>query len=81
MAIFLQLVITGAWGAALVIHARRLLRMTAVAVSIGDSRFLRQRARRIWWLLGRDEFWRATCADVVRCLEVTVMVAVLAWQL
>lgn len=81
MAIFLQLVITGVWGAALVIHARRLLRLTAVPVSIGDSRFLRQRARRMWWLLGRDEFWRAACSDVVRCVEITLMVAVLAWLL
>jgi hypothetical protein len=81
MVILLQLVISGAWGAALLIHARRLLRMTAVTVSIGDSRFLRQRARRIWWLLGRDEFWQVACVDVVRCLEITLMVVVLAWQL
>jgi hypothetical protein len=81
MAIFFQLVLIGSWGAALLIHTRRLLRMAAVTVSISDSRLLRQKARRIWWWLGRDEFWQATCTDIARCLEVTLLVVVLAWRL
>lgn len=78
MAILLQLILIGLWGAALVIHTRRLFRLASVTVTRGP--LLRQKARRIWWWLGRDEFWYETSTDMVRCLELTIMVVMLAWM-
>lgn len=80
MSILLQLMIVGAWGAALAIQTRRLLRLASVTVTSGDSQLLRQKARRVWWWLGRDEFWRDACSDIARCLELTLMIVVMAWM-
>jgi hypothetical protein len=81
MVLFVQLVIVGTWGAALLIHTRRLLRMATVSAAHNPHNQIREKAQRIWWWLGRNEFWQVTCTDVVRCLEVTLMVVILAWGL
>ena len=35
---------------------------------------------RVWWWLGRAEFWGSVQADTCRCMEITLMVFVLAWM-
>ena len=80
VAILLQLVIVAAWAATLLRHTRRLLRLAQVNMA-----WTRQDQRaspltsRIWWWLGREEFWRTVQLDALRCVEITLMVFVLAY--
>ena len=80
--ILLQLAIVGAWAATLVRHTRRLLRL-AYANPAWDARDLTARplANRIWWWLGREEFWRTVQTDAFRCVEITLMVFLLVYGL
>ena len=80
--ILLQLAIVGAWAATLVRHTRRLLRL-AHANPAWATRDLRVQplANRIWWWLGRAEFWRTVQTDAFRCVEITLMVFLLVYGL
>jgi hypothetical protein len=80
VAILLQLVIVAAWAATILRHTRRLLRLAQVntAWTAQDQR-AGPLTSRIWWWLGREEFWRTVQLDALRCVEITLMVFVLAY--
>ena len=80
VAILLQLVIVAAWAATILRHTRRLLRRAQVntAWTAQDQR-AGPLTSRIWWWLGREEFWRTVQVDALRCVEITLMVFVLAY--
>jgi hypothetical protein len=46
----------------------------------GDS-YLHQYMHRVWWWLGREEFWHKVQADTCHCPEIMVMILLLAWRL
>jgi hypothetical protein len=33
----------------------------------------------VWWWLGREEYWREVQADVLRCVQLTFMLFLMAW--
>ncbi len=78
MAVVVQLLLICVWGTTLTLHTRRLLRLAAVPATADRSRYLRGKAQRIWWWLGRDEFWEGARHDVLRSIELSLMVVVLA---
>ena len=80
VAFIVQLVIVGMWSAMLVIHTRRLLRLAQVELlAQWGERKLRPKLNRVWWWLGREEYWRAVQVDVLRCVQMTFMMFLLAW--
>ncbi|MEN9934340.1 MAG: hypothetical protein RLZZ387_919 [Chloroflexota bacterium] len=80
VAMFVQLAIVGLWGCILVVHTRRLLRLAQVtAPNFWQDRSGQTRLARVWFWLGREEFWRAVQADGARCMQLTLMVFLLAW--
>lgn len=80
MEMIVQLVIIGMWGVVFTVHTRRLLRLAQVALlpAIRD-RTERQRLSRVWWWLGRAEFWQRVQNDCVRCVLLTLMLFMFAW--
>lgn len=75
-----QLVIVGMWAVILAIHTRRLLRLAKVeSLAQWGERRLRPKLDRVWWWLGREEYWRAVQADVLRCMQLTFMLFLMAW--
>ena len=58
-----QLVIVGMWAVILGVHTRR----------------LRPKLDRVWWWLGREEYWREVQTDVLRCMQLTFMLFLMAW--
>lgn len=77
-----QLAIVGIWTAMLVIHTRRLLRLAQVeSLAQWGERRLRPKLNRVWWWLGREEYWHGVQIDVLRCLQMTFMMFLLAWGL
>ncbi|HMO56989.1 MAG TPA: hypothetical protein PKA05_04350 [Roseiflexaceae bacterium] len=77
-----QLVLVCLWGSVVSNHTRRLLRLARVeALPMWRSRHLRTKLKRVWWWLGREEYWRAVYADGLRCMQITLMVFVFAWGL
>lgn len=76
----IQLSIVGVWCLMLGAHARRLLRLAhAAQPAPGSARAVRGTMRRIWWWLGREEFWRSIQQDALTCIECTVLLAIFAW--
>ena len=82
MTVLLQLLITAMWAANIVIHTRRLLRLAHVEQlqRWGDSR-LRFGLSRIWWWLGQHSFWQQVQSDTLACVQLTLMLFLLAWGL
>lgn len=78
MAALIQLAIIGAWGVLLFLHTRRLYRMATVPVTNDRRRYLRSKAERMWWWLGREEFWARIQRDAARCIEATLLVLIIA---
>lgn len=77
-----QLVIVAAWGYMLSIHTRRLLRLAQVhAVPLAQQRPLRSKLERVWWWLGRIEFWRPMQVDVLNCIQLTFMIFIVVWSM
>lgn len=77
---FVQITVVVLWMAVLSIHTRRLLRLASSAATHGwGERRLRHRLERVWWWLGREEFWRAVHIDGMRCTQMTLMVFLFAW--
>lgn len=74
-----QLAIVGIWAAMLVIHTRRLLRLANIELKTRTAKQLRPQLNRVWWWLGREEYWRAVQVDVLRGLQMTFMMFLLAW--
>lgn len=79
--ILIQLLLIIVWSVALTIHGRRLFRLAVVPAIADRRRYLRQKAERMWWWLGRDEFWREMQNDTFRCIQLSFMVLILAWQM
>jgi hypothetical protein len=80
VALVVQITITALWAATISLHTRRLLRLAHVAVS-GTRTELRQQLRRVWWWLGRKEYWSALENDLRYCLQLTILLLLLAWGL
>ncbi|KAB8145190.1 hypothetical protein F8S13_05000 [Chloroflexia bacterium SDU3-3] len=80
LAMLVQLSVVGIWSAMFVTNTRRLLRL-AQAVSIDSLRNhpLRHRLNRVWWWLGREEFWRAVQFDCLHCVQLTLVLLMMAW--
>jgi len=75
-----QLVIVGMWAVILTVHTRRLLRLAKVeSLAQWGERRLRPKLDRVWWWLGREEYWRDVQADVLRCMQLTFMLFLMAW--
>lgn len=74
MAVAAQLAITGSWGLLLTLHILRLYRLARVPVVIRRLHYMRYKAERMWWWLGREEFWRAAQRDTLRCIQMTLMI-------
>ena len=82
IAILLQLTIVAAWAATILRHTRRLFRLAQVnMVWAVQDQTVRPLANRIWWWLGREEFWRTVQEDGFRCVEITLMVFLLVYGL
>jgi hypothetical protein len=81
MAMIVQMGITVMWAALLVRHTWRLVRLAHVKAQwTTRDQYLRERAHRVWWWLGRAEFWRSVQADTYRCVEITLLVFLLVWM-
>ncbi|HNP72309.1 MAG TPA: hypothetical protein PLO33_01825 [Kouleothrix sp.] len=74
-----QLTIVGIWATMLVIHTRRLLRLANIELKSRSTKQLRPQLNRMWWWLGREEYWRAVQVDVMRGLQMTLMVFLMVW--
>jgi hypothetical protein len=74
----IQLVLIGLWFGVLIVHIQRLLRLACVVTSSPlQDQCLRRRLQRVWWWLGREEYWWAVQDDALRCVQVTLMVMLL----
>ena len=75
-----QLVIVGMWASMLAIHTRRLLRLAQVeSLALWGERRLKPKLNRVWWWLGREEYWREVQVDGLRCLQMTFMLFMIVW--
>ena len=78
--IIVQLAVVGMWAATLIIHTRRLLRLAQLeTLEVWQGKRLRGKLMRVWWWLGRDEYWRAVQVDGARCIQMTLMIFLMAW--
>jgi Putative mono-oxygenase ydhR len=77
-AILVQTAITVLWGTLIILHTRRLFRLAHVD---RETSRRNQHVHRLWWWLGREEFWRKVQIDTWRCLELTLMIVLLAWTI
>jgi hypothetical protein len=78
--IIVQLAVVGMWATTLIIHTRRLLRLAQLeTLEVWHGKRLRVKLTRVWWWLGRDEYWRAVQVDGARCLQMTLMIFLMAW--
>ena len=77
--LFVQIAVCGIWALMFGLQVRRLLRLSSIEIVSRWGGHLRQRIDRLWWWLGREEFWSGVQGDVVRCLQITVMVFLTAW--
>ena len=81
-ALIVQLAIISMWGCILFVHMRRLLRLAKVSTpNLLYESSRRTKLERVWWWLGREEFWRAVQLDGLRCTQLTMMVFLMAWGL
>jgi hypothetical protein len=74
MAVAAQLAITGSWGFLLMLHLLRLYRLARVPLAIDRLHYVRYKAERMWWWLGREEFWMTAQRDTLRCFELNLMI-------
>jgi hypothetical protein len=80
LGIIVQLAIVGIWATMLIIHTRRLLRMAQLeALQIWHGDHLRHKLNRMWFWLGREEYWRAVQVDGLRCTQMTLMIFLMVW--
>ena len=81
MSLLLQFFITAVWAALLMTNTRRLMRLAHVEQLQRWGRIrLRSGLNRMWWWLGQQEYWQQVRADSAICLQITLMVFVLAWS-
>jgi hypothetical protein len=78
-ALLIQLSITYIWAATIAVHARRLLRLAHIEIGAGQfNGLLRHQLGRIWWWLGRTEFWSDVQRDCLQSLLLTLLIFLLA---
>jgi hypothetical protein len=78
-ALLIQLSITCVWAATIGVHARRLLRLAHIEIGAGQyNGMLRHQLDRIWWWLGRTEFWGDVQRDCLQSLQLTLLIFLLA---
>jgi len=78
-ALLIQLSITCVWAATIGVHARRLLRLAHIEIGAGQCNgMLRHQLDRIWWWLGRAEFWGDVQRDCLQSLQLTLLIFLLA---
>ena len=78
-ALLVQLSITCIWAATVGVHTRRLLRLAHFELGDGQNvAMLRRRLDRIWWWLGRSEFWLDLHHDCLQSLQLTLLIFLLA---
>jgi hypothetical protein len=80
MATLIELALIALWGAVLGVHSRRLLRLALIHKG-WDSKPLEGALRRVWFWLGREEFWQSVRRDSAQCLQLTLMLFALIWTL
>lgn len=49
------------------------------SLTVWGDRQLRNKLTRVWWWLGREEYWHQVQVDVVRCLQMTLMLFLMIW--
>jgi hypothetical protein len=82
MSLLLQLAITGIWAMHLTLNTRRLLKLAHVnQLQHWDGIRLRSGLNRVWWWLGQQSFWQEVQRDSGFCLQMTMMLVVMAWSL
>lgn len=80
MPLLLHLVIAGVWASTLINHTRRLFRLACVEqLRNWEEERVRSGLNRIWWWLGKDEFWNEVQADCVKAIEITLLIFLIAW--
>jgi hypothetical protein len=72
------LLLISVWAIPLSLHTRRLFRLAVVPLVADRRLYVRSKAQRIWWWLGRDEFWTALRRDVLRAIEASLLIALIA---
>ena len=78
-ATLIQMVVTTLWGLILASHIRRLARLAHIVGARNTwAPYVRRYAHRVRWWLGREEFWHRVQFDTCRCLEITLLVFLLA---
>lgn len=82
MKTFVQLAVIAIWSAMLAWNTRRLLRLAHVEARnpLWNTQ-IRQKLSRVWWWLGREEFWRNVQADALQCMQLTLMFFLFAWNI
>jgi hypothetical protein len=66
----------------LALNTRRLLRLAHIeARSAIWNAQIRQKLSRMWWWLGREEFWRSVQSDALQCMQLTLMFFLFAWNI
>lgn len=83
MELLLQLLVAGVWTLALVNSLRRLVRLARVShLQRWDSNMrVRSGLNRIWWWLGREEFWHLARYDVAYALQISLLVFLFVWHM
>jgi hypothetical protein len=71
--LFVEAAVSVLWAAVLAIHTRRLLRLASVAIPASPRARVRARLHRVWFWLGREEFWRGTQHDCLYGMQLTLM--------
>lgn len=82
MVLVVQLTLIGLWAGLFLVHFRRLCMLARINQLQRGSAFLfnmRTMLNRVWWQLGRPEFWADLQRDAARCIELTIMVMLLTW--
>ncbi len=73
MTSLVELALIALWGALISIHTRRLLRLARLPIRRDGGATLRSSLGRLWYWLGREEFWGSVQADGLRCIQMTLM--------
>jgi hypothetical protein len=73
-----QCSIVSIWVVLLAVHTRRLLRLAHIEVANRSHQPMRNQLGRLWFWLGREEFWHSVYPDGIRCAQLTLLVLICA---